>query len=86
MVLGLATWVNLEIINPDGLMPPQLAGLLVLHASDAKEANPEHPLLAQTATLGTRDDAGAEARLAEVAAQFDRWNAVMGSFMRYIGR
>ena len=27
VVLGLATWINLEIINPDGLVPPQLAGL-----------------------------------------------------------
>jgi len=27
IVFGLATWINLEIINPDGLVPPQLAGL-----------------------------------------------------------
>ena len=27
IVLGLATWINLEIINPNGLVPPQLAGL-----------------------------------------------------------
>ncbi len=26
VVLGLATWINLEIINPEGLVPPQLAG------------------------------------------------------------
>ena len=24
--LGLATWINLEIVNPEGLVPPQLAG------------------------------------------------------------
>jgi SSS family solute:Na+ symporter len=29
VVLGLVTWINLEIINPEGLVPPQLAGLLV---------------------------------------------------------
>ncbi|MFA5915167.1 MAG: sodium:solute symporter family protein [Burkholderiales bacterium] len=27
IVLGLATWINLEIINPNGFVPPQLAGL-----------------------------------------------------------
>jgi Na+/proline symporter len=27
IVFGLATWINLEIVNPDGLVPPQLAGL-----------------------------------------------------------
>jgi SSS family solute:Na+ symporter len=27
IVLGLATWINLEIMNPNGLVPPQLAGL-----------------------------------------------------------
>ncbi|TAK70534.1 MAG: sodium:solute symporter [Betaproteobacteria bacterium] len=27
IVLGLATWINLEIFNPNGLVPPQLAGL-----------------------------------------------------------
>ena len=27
IVLGLATWINLEIISPNGLVPPQLAGL-----------------------------------------------------------
>ena len=27
IVLGLATWINLEIVSPDGLVPPQLAGL-----------------------------------------------------------
>jgi Na+/proline symporter len=26
VVLGLATWVNLELLNPEGLVPPQLAG------------------------------------------------------------
>ena len=29
IVLGLATWIWLEIINPEGLVPPQLAGLAV---------------------------------------------------------
>ena len=27
IVFGLATWINLEIVSPDGLVPPQLAGL-----------------------------------------------------------
>jgi len=27
IVLGLTTWINLEIINPEGMVPPQLAGL-----------------------------------------------------------
>jgi Na+/proline symporter len=27
IMLGLATWINLEIMNPNGLVPPQLAGL-----------------------------------------------------------
>jgi solute:Na+ symporter, SSS family len=27
IVLGLATWINLEIMSPNGLVPPQLAGL-----------------------------------------------------------
>ena len=27
IVLGLATWINLELMNPNGLVPPQLAGL-----------------------------------------------------------
>ena len=27
IVLGLAAWINLEIMNPNGLVPPQLAGL-----------------------------------------------------------
>jgi Na+/proline symporter len=29
IVLGLATWINLEILNPEGLVPPQLAGLVM---------------------------------------------------------
>ena len=28
IVAGLATWITLEIVNPSGLWPPQLAGLL----------------------------------------------------------
>ena len=29
IVLGFATWINLEIFNSEGLVPPQLAGLLM---------------------------------------------------------
>jgi Na+/proline symporter len=29
IVFGLATWINLEILNPEGLVPPQLAGLVM---------------------------------------------------------
>jgi Na+/proline symporter len=27
IVLGLATWIGLEVLHPEGLWPPQLAGL-----------------------------------------------------------
>ena len=29
MILGLTSWIMLEIVCPDGIMPPQLAGLLM---------------------------------------------------------
>jgi hypothetical protein len=28
VILGLVVWIGLELSNPDGVMPPQLAGLI----------------------------------------------------------
>jgi len=29
IVLGLITWITLEVVNPDAYLPPQFAGLLM---------------------------------------------------------